>query len=108
MPTATPTIKPTIKPTTRPTLDPELEEERSVTVIIHNDDVTPIDFVMMILFTLFNLSVELAEHVTWEAHTKGHAPVVTLGRPEAERLVTKAHAIARNAGFPLTFTVESD
>jgi len=86
----------------------EIQEERPATVVIHNDDVTPFDFVMMLLFTLFTLSEEMVEHIAWEAHTKGHAPVVTLARPEAQRLVDKAHGIARSSGFPLTFTVESE
>lgn len=99
---------PTTRTGVRPIEERELEEERPATVVIHNDDVTPFDFVMMLLFTLFTLSEEMVEHITWEAHTKGHAPVVTLARPEAQRLVDKAHAIARASGFPLTFTVESE
>ncbi len=109
MPTTYPERNPATRTTTRPLpWIGQLEEERPAKVIIHNDDVTPMDFVMMILFTLFNLSEELAEHIMLEAHTKGLALVVTLARPEAQRLVTKAHSIARKAGFPLTFTVESD
>ncbi len=107
-PDPNPTARTTARPTDRPTVDRKTEEERPAKVMIHNDDVTPMDFVMMILFTLFNLSEELAEHIMWEAHTKGLALVVTLARPEAQRLVTKAHTIARKAGFPLTFTVESE
>jgi len=108
MPTTYPDPNPTTRTTTRPTVDRQPEAERPAKVIIHNDDVTPMDFVMMILFTLFNLSEELAEHIMLEAHTKGLALVVTLARPEAQRLVTKAHTIARKAGYPLTFTVESE
>lgn len=108
MPTTYPEPNPTTRTTTRPTVEQAIKEERPAKVIIHNDDVTPMNFVMMILFTLFNLSEELAEHIMWEAHTKGQALVVTLARPEAQRLVTKAHAITRKAGLPLTFTVESE
>lgn len=99
---------PVAAPTVRPTRDPVIEEEGPAVVVIHNDDRTPMDFVIVILFTLFNLSSELAEHVMWEAHFKGHAPVVSLARPEAQRLVNKAHSIARKAGYPLTFTVENE
>ena len=108
MPITYPERNPATRTTTTPTVGREIEEERPANVLIHNDDVTPMDFVMMILFTLFNLSEELAEHIMWEAHTKGLALVVTLARPEAQRLVTKAHSIARKAGLPLTFTVETE
>ena len=40
-------------------------------VLIHNDAVTPYDYVIAVLATVFNLSQELAEHITWVAHTTG-------------------------------------
>lgn len=86
--------------------DPQLEPR--FRVLIHNDDVTPYDYVIQVLGTIFNLSHEMAEHITWVAHTKGIAPVVTRPRREAERLVNKAHAAARLDGFPLTFSLEPE
>ena len=77
-------------------------------VFIHNDDVTPYDYVILVLSTIFKLSHEIAEHITWVAHNTGVAPVVTRSRSEAERLVSKAHAAARADGFPLTFSLEPD
>jgi ATP-dependent Clp protease adaptor protein ClpS len=77
-------------------------------VFIHNDDVTPFDYVILVLLTVFKLSHEMAEHITWVAHNSGIAPVVTRPRTEAERLVSNAHAAARADGFPLTFTLEPD
>jgi ATP-dependent Clp protease adaptor protein ClpS len=78
------------------------------TIIIHNDEVTPYDFVILILGDLFMLSEELADHVAWTAHTKGEAVVVVRPRSEAEKLVKVAHGRARLVSYPLTFTVERD
>jgi ATP-dependent Clp protease adaptor protein ClpS len=78
------------------------------TIIIHNDAVTPYDFVIHILGDLFLLSEELADHVAWTAHTKGEAVVVVRPRSEAEKLVKVAHGRARLVSYPLTFTVEQD
>lgn len=75
-------------------------------VIIHNDEVTPYDYVISVLETVFFLSSELAEHVTWTAHEQGQAVVVIRPRTEAERLVDIAKTRARLDGFPLTFTLE--
>ena len=86
----------------------ESELESLFRVLIHNDDVTPYDYVIQVLGTIFNLSHEMAEHITWVAHTEGIAPVVTRPRSEAERLVSKAHAAARLDGFPLTFSLEPE
>lgn len=75
-------------------------------VLIHNDDVTPYDYVLRILQRVFLLSEEIADHVAWTAHHEGVAVVVIRPRPEAEKLVKAARAQARLDGYPLTFTME--
>lgn len=77
-------------------------------VLIHNDDVTPYQYVIAVLMVTFNLSHELAEHITYVAHTTGCARVITCPRSEAERLVGQAHAAARADGYPLTFSLEPE
>lgn len=81
--------------------------EEGWTILVHNDDVTPYDFVIETLRRIFILSEEIAETVTWEAHSKGVAPVCTRPKSVAERLINDAHALARANGFPLTFSMES-
>jgi ATP-dependent Clp protease adaptor protein ClpS len=76
-------------------------------VIIHNDDVTPYAFVVAVLRAAFRLAALEAERVTWEAHTRGQAHVVTLSWEEAKYRVGKAHGLARQAGYPLAFTIET-
>jgi ATP-dependent Clp protease adaptor protein ClpS len=78
------------------------------TILIHNDEVTPYDYVINILGDLFMLSEELADHVAWTAHTKGLAVVVVRPRAEAEKLVKVAHGRARKVSYPLTFSLEQD
>jgi len=75
-------------------------------VIIHNDDATPMDFVVSILTSVFRLERPAAFKVMLEAHTTGVAHVVTLALEEAETRVEKAHGLARAKGWPLTFTYE--
>jgi ATP-dependent Clp protease adaptor protein ClpS len=75
-------------------------------VVIHNDDVTPYDFVIVVLRAVFHLAPPEAERVTFEAHTRGQAGVAVLPLEEAKYRVGKAHGIARQAGFPLRFTIE--
>ncbi|MCA9936997.1 MAG: ATP-dependent Clp protease adaptor ClpS [Anaerolineales bacterium] len=77
-------------------------------VVIHNDDVTPYDFVIMILQTIFQLSPVAAELVTYIAHSMGLALVAVLPQKEAQRRVGKAHFAAQLEGYPLTFSLESD
>jgi ATP-dependent Clp protease adaptor protein ClpS len=82
--------------------------ERRWYVLIHNDDVTPFEYVLRILTNLFLLSEEMAEHVAQTAHSEGKAVVVVRPRPEAERLVKVARSRARLDGYPLTFSIEPE
>lgn len=77
-------------------------------VLIHNDDVTPFEYVIRILTNLFLLSDEMAEHVAQTAHSEGQAVVVVKPRTEAERLVKVAQSRARLDGYPLAFSVEPE
>ena len=95
--------------TSRETLE-EVDEalEKQGRVIIHNDDVTPFDFVIMVLQRFFNLALPKAEYVAWTAHTEGHALVAVLPMAEAQRRVGQAHFAASLEGYPLTFTIETE
>jgi ATP-dependent Clp protease adaptor protein ClpS len=77
-------------------------------VIIHNDHITPYDFVILILQKIFQLKPLEAEHVTFIAHTSGLAYVTTLPLTEAQKRVGKAHFAANLEGYPLTFTIEPE
>ena len=86
----------------------EEELERPYRVIIHNDNITTFEFVIAVLVNIFELPVDRAVHITYEAHTKGNAYVATLPLEEAKSKVFKAQYAARQQGFPLTFTIEPE
>lgn len=77
-------------------------------VIVHNDEVTPMDFVIDILITIFDLPAANAAYVMYTAHLNGNAYVQTLPKPEAQRRINKAHFSARLIGYPLQFTMEPE
>lgn len=82
------------------------EDGGQANVIIHNDDVTPMDFVLVILRQIFLLNAVEAERVMLRAHYTGLAYVQTVSLEEAKYRVGKAHSLARAAGYPLQFTIE--
>ncbi len=86
----------------------EEELESLWKVIVHNDDVTPYDFVIVVLIRFFKLSPPDAEQITWKAHNTGAALVQILPKSEAERRVGQAHFAAGLEGYPLTFTIEPE
>jgi len=77
-------------------------------VLIHNDDVTPMDFVVLVLRSLFWLSGARAIEVMWEAHHSGVAHVVTEPLEKAEFHVEQARSLSRGRGWPLSFSIEPE
>ncbi|MFZ0547423.1 MAG: ATP-dependent Clp protease adaptor ClpS [Candidatus Promineifilaceae bacterium] len=86
----------------------EEEFESLWKVIVHNDNFTPYDFVIIVLIRFFDLSPPDAEHVTRTAHNQGAALVRVLPKSEAERRVGQAHFAASLEGYPLTFSIEPE
>ncbi|MBI4769137.1 MAG: ATP-dependent Clp protease adaptor ClpS [Chloroflexi bacterium] len=105
--TDAPTIAPTIPEIGYEFVaDDTADLEPPANVIIHNDDLTPMDFVVGVLQRIFELTVVRATAVMLEAHYNGRAHVITLPLEEAKYRVGQAHAAARAAQFPLAFTIE--
>ena len=86
----------------------QTELEPLYRVIIHNDDVTPMDFVVHILKTCFYLSNPKAAEIMMTAHFSGMAYVQTLPKSEAEKRINKAHFAAGLEGYPLHFSMEAE
>ena len=104
----------TASPLKSPQIIPEEETEtREVTerpyrVLIHNDEVTPYDFVIVVLVRIFQIGPLDAEAITWAAHTDGIAQVAVLPLSEANKRVGRAHFAAALEGYPLSFSIEPE
>ncbi|HEX9385004.1 MAG TPA: ATP-dependent Clp protease adaptor ClpS [Anaerolineales bacterium] len=77
-------------------------------ILIHNDDVTPMDFVVQILKTIFFQSNPKAYEIMLIAHITGLAYVQTLPKSEAEKRINRAHFAAGLEGYPLHFSMEQE
>jgi ATP-dependent Clp protease adaptor protein ClpS len=77
-------------------------------VIIHNDDLTPMEFVLQILVSVFHLTGAHALQVMYTAHYHGSAYVQTLPKPEAQKRIGLAHFSARLNGYPLEFSLQPE
>lgn len=97
-----------ITPEIETTEETETELERLYRVIIHNDDVTPMDFVIHILMTIFLLSNINAGQIMLTAHMHGTAYVQTLPKPEARKRINTAHFAAALKNYPLHFSMEPE
>ncbi|MBI2192868.1 MAG: ATP-dependent Clp protease adaptor ClpS [Planctomycetes bacterium] len=77
-------------------------------VLVHNDDVTPMDYVVRVLRSIFGLEPTHAEQVMLEAHHTGVALVAVLPIELAEFRMDQAHSLARTARYPLRFSCEPE
>ena len=84
----------------------KLKEPSKYHVIMHNDDVTTMDFVVMILERLFCKTQAEAETIMLKIHHEGSAIVGTYYRDIAVSKKDVAVKAARDNGFPLQLTVE--
>ncbi len=84
----------------------ELDKPAMYRVLLHNDDYTPMDFVIDILIKLFHKSLDEANDIMWQVHENGRA---TCGIYVLEIAQTKVHqvkSLAKANGFPLKATYE--
>ena len=85
-----------------------LKEPKRYKVIIHNDDFTTMDFVVMILTQVFFKSEEEATALMLQVHHYDKAVVGIYTYDIAVSKANKATNMAREQGFPLRLTVEPE
>lgn len=75
-------------------------------VLMHNDDVTTMDFVVMLLQRVFHHTEEDAEDIMLKIHNEGWAIVGTYYKDIAMSKTSYAISLAREEGFPLQLTIK--
>ena len=86
----------------------DTKEPSMYNVIIHNDDVTTMDFVVMILMDIFFYSQSDATELMLQVHNSGKAIVGTYTYDIAHSKASMATGLARKNNFPLRLTVEAE
>lgn len=86
----------------------DLREPRRFKVIIHNDDFTTMDFVVMVLMTVFHKSQSEAEQLMLQVHHSDQAVVGIYSYDVAQSKIQRATMMAREEGFPLRLTCQPE
>jgi len=84
----------------------DIEEPGFYKVILINDDVTPMEFVIEILQKIFKHDIEAAQQIMLTVHTEGSAIAGVYSYEIAEQKGVESTVLARNNGFPLQVKVE--
>jgi ATP-dependent Clp protease adaptor protein ClpS len=93
---------------TRPKTKPKLEAPKRYKVLLHNDDYTPMEFVVLVLVQVFHKSESDAASIMLYAHTHGYAVAGVYTFEIAETKVNETTALASKAQFPLLCTLEPE
>ena len=75
-------------------------------IIMWDDNVTTMEFVIRILITVMGKDYSTAEKIMYEIHLQGAATVATMPLEQAEFKVEQVHSAAAMEEFPFTCTIE--
>lgn len=88
------------------TARPEVAKPPLYSVLLLNDDYTPMDFVVDVLVRFFALDIERATQVMLHVHTRGRGVCGVFTREVAESKVAQVNDYARLNQHPLLCTME--
>lgn len=88
--------------------DPKTAQPPLYALIMHNDDYTTMEFVMMVLMSELFLSPELAYRLMMTIHETGMAKVAVLPKEIAEMKALCITQLAEAADYPLLITVRPE
>ena len=77
-------------------------------VLMHNDDYTTMDFVVLVLKVVFAKSETEAQKIMLDIHTTGVGVCGVYAYEIAETKVARVNKMARDAGHPLKTAIEQE
>lgn len=84
------------------------KKPRMYVVVMHNDDFTPMDYVVGLLQKVFHMDLDRATHTMLEIHQKGKAACGLYTMEVAETKVLICMDDARKRQYPLLVTAEPE
>ena len=85
---------------------PKLKRPPMFKVVLHNDDYTPMEFVVQVLETFFAMSRDKATQIMLHVHTRGKGVCGVFTRDVAETKVAQVNEYSRKHQHPLLCAME--
>ena len=85
---------------------PKLKRPPMYKVVLHNDDYTPMEFVVLLLEQIFGMSREKATQVMLHVHTRGKGVCGVFTKEIAETKVAQVNDYSRQNQHPLLCAME--
>jgi ATP-dependent Clp protease adaptor protein ClpS len=92
----------------RDAVEKKAKRPRMFRVIVHNDDYTPMDFVVRLLETVFHRTESEATRIMLHVHNHGQGVAGVYTHEIAETKVAQVHLLARKNDHPLMASMEPE
>ncbi len=86
----------------------KIELPKQYKVILHNDDYTPMEFVVEILIDVFRKDELAATNIMLNVHNNGHGVCGIYSYEIAETKVARVHELAQQYEYPLKASMEAE
>jgi len=86
----------------------KVEKPRRYKVLLHNDDYTTMEFVVLVLVKFFRKDETEATHIMLSVHHSGSGVAGVFPKDVAESKVEQVHTYAKQNGMPLKLTAEPE
>ncbi len=86
----------------------KIDIPRQYKVILHNDDYTPMDFVVQILMSVFKKDELSATQIMLNVHNQGIGVCGVYSYEIAETKVARVHQLAEQYEYPLHASMEAE
>jgi len=90
------------------TTSDKIKVPKKYKVIFCNDNVTPVEFVVAVLMSVFKHEQNAAMEITLKVHNEGSAVAGIYSYEIAEQKSIDVMALARSNGYPLQVKVEAE
>jgi len=88
--------------------DHKIEKPKKFKVVFHNDDYTPMYFVVYLLKEIFHKPEDEAQRLMLDVHEKGRGIAGVFSKEIADTKCNMCVKLSRTMGFPLMATAEPE